>query len=218
MKMLFISSVFISFLLAGCLSAKKRVSPKNEGKSYNHLFIIANTADLAVRVRLEKEFEIAADAKGIKVVKSIDVIPQSIKDPNPPTKEEFLIQVKSSGCDAFFIVYFIKNGENTKYVPGEQFKGTESWFGGLALQLLSGKKGNGNDERSEQTRKDIYKSGYYKKEKGFYLISVLFDVASEQIIYSDKSEQFDDSDLISFSHGYMTELMKYLETKKIIKK
>ncbi len=71
--------------------------------------------------------------------------------------------------------------------------------------------------RSRQ-EKDIYKSGYYKKEKGFYLISVLFDVASEQIIYSDKSEQFDDSDLISFSHGYMTELMKYLETKKIIKK
>ncbi len=154
MKILAVSS--FSFLpLAGCLSAKKQeLGKKMKGSRIIIYLLLPIRADLAVKeYGWKREFEIAADAKGIKVVKSIDVIPQSIKDPNPPTKEEFLIQVKSSGCDAFFIVYFIKNGENTKYVPGEQFKGTESWFGGLALQLLSGKKGNGNDERSEQTRK-----------------------------------------------------------------
>ena len=212
-----IFSAFILSILLSCLSTKNSTGKKNEGKSYNKLFIIANTADIEVRVRLEKELAAAAESKGHMTVKSIDVIPPLLSDPKPPSKEELVNKVKATGCDALCIVYFLRNGEEVRYTPGVNFKGTEPILSGLVGMLLGNKNYNNNIDDAKY-KKSISEPGFYTKEKGFYLLSELFDAASVENIYSERSEFFDDTNLTLFSRGYMTNLVKHLEAEKILKK
>ena len=217
MRCIHFFSAFSFSLLLSCSSTKNATGKIHEGKSYNNLFIIANTADIEVRVRLEKELAIAAESKEYKAVKSIDIMPPSLTDPKAPTKEEFVNKVKSNGCDALFIVYFLKSGEEVRHVPGVNFKGTDPMLSGLVASLVGYKNYTNNDD--PKYRKDISDPGFYTKEKGgFYLVSELIDANSEQIIYSEKSETFDEANLVLFSRGYMAELVKYLEAQKILKK
>ncbi len=218
MKRIHIFSAFSFSLLLSCSSTKNSTGKQNEGKSYNNLFIIANTADIEVRVRLEKELAIAVESKEYTAIKSIDILPISLNDPKPPPKEEFVNKVKATGCDALFVVYFLKNGEEVRHVPGVNFKGTEPMLSGLVGLLLGYKDYNINPDDTKY-KKSISDPGFYTKEKvGFYIVSELIDAASEQIIYSEKSERFDEADLVLFSRGYMTNLVKHLEMKKILRK
>ncbi len=205
------SSIIFSLFLA-CSSTKNSADIKKDSKSYNNLFIIANTGDIEIRVRLEKEFAAAAESKGYKVVKSIDAIHPSLNDPKPPSKEEFINKVKASGCNALFVIYCIRKADAINYIPGSKFDGTDP----LIIGLVSGILGYKGKVEGNEYSKSISTPGSYSKEKGFFILSDLFDAASEEIIYSEKSEIFDDANLIPFSKGYMTDLVKYLEIKKIL--
>lgn len=222
MRFTHIFSAFLFSLLLSCSSTKNSTSTKNGGKSYNNLFIIANTADIEFRVRLEKELALAAESKGYKAVKSIDVIPPVLDDPKPPSNEELANKVKATGCDALCVVYFLKNGEDVKLNAGVNFKGTDPVLSGLVGILLVGFKDYTNkyDNRNDDPKykKDISQPAYYTKEKGFYLLSELFDAASVKNIYSERSNSFDEADLVSFSHNYMAGLVKHLETENLLKK
>jgi hypothetical protein len=102
------------------------------------------------------------------------------------------------------------------------FKGTDPMLSGLVGILLLGfkdytnKYNNGSDD--PKYKKDISSPAYYTKEKGFYLLSELYDATSVQNVYSEKSGFFDEAELVSFSHRYMADFIKNLETKKILKK
>jgi len=221
MKLVHIFSAYILCLLMACSSTKDSTGKKNEGKSYNNLFVIANTADIEYRVRLEKELALAAESKGYKAVKSIDVIPPVLNDPKPPSQEELTAKVKATGCDALCVVYFLKNGDDVKYNAGMNFKGTEPMLSSFVGILVLGfkeysKKVESNDD--PKYKKDISAPAYYTKEKGFYLLSELYDATSVENVYSEKSGFFDEAELVSFSHSYMADFIKNLETKKILKK
>ncbi|HMK27277.1 MAG TPA: hypothetical protein VK483_14695 [Chitinophagaceae bacterium] len=221
MKRIHIFSVFIFPLLLSCSSTKNSTDKKIGGKTYNNLFIIANTADIEFRVRLEKELALAAESKGYKAVKSIDVIPPVLNDPKPPSQEELAAKVKATGCDALCIVYFLKNGDDVKYNAGMNFKGTDPMLSGfVGILVLGFKEYSKKVDRNDDTKykKDISAPAYYTKEKGFYLLSELYDATSVENVYSEKSGFFDEAELVSFSHSYMADLIKHLEEKKILKK
>lgn len=222
MKPVHIFSAFIFFLLSACSSTKNSTGKKNEGQSYKNVFIIANTADIEFRVRLEKELALAVESKGYKAVKSIDVIPPVLNDPKPPSKEELVAKVKATGSDALCIVYFLKNGEEIKYNAGINFKGTDPVLSSLVGILLLGFKDYTNkyDNRSDDPKykKNISEPAFYTREKGFYLLSELFDAATVENVYSEKSNFFDEAELVPFSHSYMAGLVNHLESKKLLKK
>jgi hypothetical protein len=219
MKKATVFSVIIFTFLFSCSSPKNSTGNKNEGKSYNNLFIIANTADIEVRVRLEKGLAAAAEAKGYKAVKSIDVIPPVLSDPKPPSKEELVNKVNATGCDALCIVYFLKNGEEVSHTQGINFKGTEPMLTNLVGLLVGYKKFDYNKgDYDPKYKKDVSQPGYYTREKGFYIISELFDATSAENVYSEKSDFFDDADLVPFSTGYMAGFVKHLEMEKKLKK
>ena len=217
MRFIHIFSAFIFSLLLSCSSAKNSTVEKTGGKSYNKLFIIANTADIEARVRLEKALAAAAESKGYTALKSIDIIPPVLSDPKPPSQEELVSKVKATGCDALCIIYFLKNKEGVTHTPGVNFKGTEPMLSGL-VGLLLGNKGYNNNTDDVKYRKDISDPGFYTKEKGFYLVSELFDADSKENIYSEQSESFDEANLTVFSTGYMAGWVNHMEAKKLLKK
>src|SRR5690349_12253410 len=75
---------------------------KVKDKSYSNIFIIVMTADIQARVRLESDIANLVTAKGLKAVKSVDVMPFDIDNPKLPSKEDIVSKVKASGCDAVF--------------------------------------------------------------------------------------------------------------------
>ena len=111
-------------VLIGCKSSKPPTTgvwvnkEKIQGKSFHKIFIVAMTADVEVRSRLETDLAAAAVKKGYEAVKSSDVLPMDIKNPRKPTKEEIISKVRESGCDAVFVASVLKKEESLDYTQG----------------------------------------------------------------------------------------------------
>ena len=82
-----ILSIIVS--LAGCASSKEPTGvwvnrDKFQAQHFKKIFVVAVTADVSVRVRMEKALAGALESKGFEVVKSVDVIPPSLDKPEKP--------------------------------------------------------------------------------------------------------------------------------------
>lgn len=205
--------IVMACLLAACSSPKITTGvwvnkEKIQGKTFNSIFIIVMTADIQARVQLEKDLAVAAEARGLKAVKSIDVMAPSLSDPKTPTKEEIISKVKASGCNAVFVASLLKKDESIRY--------TESTSAYTVLPYYSYYGTYYGFYSNFYTT--VYTPGYYTQEKSYFMLSNLFDVASEEIMWSAQSKVFDPSTLTSFSRSYIATLLKQLEAEKLLKK
>lgn len=200
-----IAASICCFLLA-CSSAKTLDS----GKSYNHMFIFCNTADIGARVQLEKDLAAAAAAKGHKVVKSIDIFPPSLHDPKPPSAKQIMDSLAAMGSDALFVMN-LKRKEDIKYNPGVKVNETTPVISNLVAGSL-GYRTDGNEI------KGVDKPGSFAYENGFYITGDLVDSKTQAIVYSAISEIMEYSKLNTVGKAYMTRLIEQLETKRILKK
>jgi len=205
----------LAFLLmfAGCSSSSQSTGvwvnkEKLAGKKFNNIFIVVMTADIEARSELENDLAAAAVAKGYKVVKSIDVMPPSFKDPETPTKEAIKGKVVSSGCDAVFVASLLKKEESIHYTPGVTAYTPMpfySWQGNYY----------GYYSNFYPT---VSSPGYYNNNNTYFMQSNLYDVASEEIMWSVQSKVFDPSSLKKFSKSYTSALIKQLENESLLKK
>lgn len=199
-----------SFLLACSPSKKSNNTDTGGAKSYNHLFIIGNTADVSARVQLEKDFAAAAAAKGYTVVKSMDIFLPSLKDPKPPTNERIIDSSKVMGCDVL-IVMNLKKQEELKYNPGLKVNGNTQWLGSILASSL------GHESAGEEI-KSVNKPGSFSYGNGFFIACDLVDAQTQAVIYSTISEMIEYSKLNTAGKSYLTSLIDLLETKKVLRK
>jgi hypothetical protein len=208
-----VSIIVIAFILASCSSTKQFTgvwinTEKIQGKSFKNIFILVMTADIQARVQLEKELAIAAESKGYKAVKSMDVMAPSLSDPKTPNKEDVLGKVKASGCDAVFVSSLLKKEEAMRYTPGTTaytIRPNYSYYGNYFGYYSN-------------WYPTITTPGYYTQEKSYFIESNLYDAQSEEIMWSAQSEVFDPTSLPKFSKSYTTTLMKQLEKENLLKK
>ena len=181
---------------------------KIQGKTFNNIFIIVMTADIQARVQVEKDLEAAALSYGYKAVKSIDVMAPSLDDPKMPTKEEVVSKVKASGCNAVFIASLLSKEEAVRYTPGGTSYTVLPYYSYIGNYY--GYYGN-----AYQT---VTHASYYTQEKEYFMQSNLYDVATEEIMWSAQSEVFNPANLPRFSQIYISTLLKQLEKEKLLKK
>jgi hypothetical protein len=203
---------FIIFLIS-CSAANKSTgvwvnTDKIKGKSFSKIFIVVMTADVDARVKIETDLAAAATAKGYASIKSMDVNPPSLQNPAAPTKDEIAGQVKSNGCDAVFIASLLKEEEDVRYTPGTtaySIRPYYSWHGNLWGYY-------------NHWYPSVSTSGYYTKEKSYFMQSNLYDAASEEIMWSVQSEIFNPASVSKFSKSYTSVLVKQLENEGLLKK
>ena len=167
------------------------------------------TANIQARVQVEKDLEALAVSRGLKATKSIDVMPPNLDDPKKvPTKEELVKKVKASGCDAVFIVALLNKDESVRYTPSTSaytvtpfYTYTGSYYGYYSNWYST-----------------AYTPSYYSQEKSYFMETNLYDVATEEIMWSAQSEVFNPSTLPNFSRSYIQTLMKQLEKENLLKK
>jgi hypothetical protein len=211
-KRLFVLLV-ITFLFAACTAPKETTGvwvnkEKIQGKSFNKLFIVVMTADPEARATVENDLAAVATSRGHPVVKSIDVIPTNMKDPKMPTKDEVVAKLKESGCDGVFVATVLKKEEAVSFTPGSTAYATAPYasYAGTYTGYYS------------YWYPSVSTPDYYDKEKTYIMRSNLYDVTSEEIMWSVQSKIFSPETLKRFSKAYTSTLVKQLEKAKLIKK
>ena len=181
---------------------------KLQGKSFHKVFVLAMTADVDVKARMENDIAAAIEKKGYQAVKSMDVMPIDIKNPRKPTKEEIVDKVKTSGCDAALITAVLKKEESIAYTEG----GTTY---SKSPEYTWGNSYYGYYNHWYQTTST---SSYYTNDKTYIMQTNLYDVASEELMWSVQSEVLNPSSLQQFSKSYMSGLVKKMKAGGILKK
>lgn len=212
MKKYFFILFVIPFICAACSSTKKSTDvwvneEKIKGKSFDKVFIIAMTADVEARSTIENDLANMAASRGHKVVKSSDVIPISLQDPKLPTKDEVISKIKETGCDGAFVASVLKKEETIGYTPGTSAYAVNPYVGysGTITGYYS------------YWYPSVSTASYYDHEKTYFVRSNLYDVATEEIMWSVQSKVFSPSSIKKFSKDYTTTLIKQLEKQKLLK-
>ena len=205
--------IAISIVFSSCSSGKESTGvwvnkEKSAGKTFNSLFIVVMTANVEARRILETDLADVAKAKGYKSVKSIDVMSPSLSGPEMPSKEDIVNKVKESGCNAVFIASLLKKEEDLRYIPGTTAYSVRpyySWSGNYYGYY-------------SHWYPSVSTLAYYTTEKNYFMQSNLYDVVSEEIMWSVQSEVFNPSSLKRFSKIYTSGLVKQLEKEGLLSK
>jgi hypothetical protein len=208
-----LSIIIFAIVVEACSSAKESTGvwinkDKIQGKSFNKIFIVAMTADITARAKLENGLADAAISKGYNAVKSIDVMPPTLGGHETPSQEEIANKVKESGCDAVFVTSLLRSEEDVRYTPGSSAYSVMpyySWAGRYSSYY-------------RRWYPTVYSPAYYTNERTYFMQSNLYDAASQEIMWSVQSKVFAPSSLDGFSKEYTSGLIKQLENENLLKK
>jgi hypothetical protein len=203
----------ISIIFATCSAPKESTDvwinkEKIKDKTYSNLFIIVVTADIQARSRLEGDLSNVATSRGLKTVKSVDVMPFDIENPKKPTKEEVVSKVKASGCDAVFIASLLKKEDRVKHTEGTTAYAPMTNYtpAGNYYAYYSG------------SYSTISSPSYYTNDKVYFMQSNLYDAATEEKMWAVNSEVFNPSNIDAFSRSYTKTLISKLKKARLVKK
>jgi hypothetical protein len=205
--LLFLIAITASF--AACAPSQKYTGvwvnkDKIKGKTYSNIFVIAMTSDAQAQAQIEADLAKTITSRGLKVVKSMDVMPKSLSDPKMPSKEELTGKIKESGCDAVLIASLLKKVDNISYIPSHE--GHEVVQGGSYYGFYS------------YYYNTVSVPGYMTQDKVFVVQSNFFDVATEEKMWSVESDIYQPGSLQKLSDIYVYKLVHQLEDQKVIKK
>jgi len=177
---LFWSVALVATLLTACGSSAvvtgSYVSPSRPSNAPKKIFVSALVNDATTRAMVEERMANALKKKGFEVVKSIDVVPVSLPVQQPETREVMVGVVKKTGADAVLVMALVKEQSETRYVPGSTYPAASyGYYGGYYGYY--GHMGG-----------VAYSPGYYTTDNTYFIESNLYDVASEQLIWSAQSE------------------------------
>ena len=206
----------MALLMTACSSSNKvpGVSDNKQemhGRSFHKIFIEVATVDVEVRSSLENDLAATITSAGYSAVKSLDMIPFSLKELKLPMKEEIELKVKESGCDAILIVSLFRKGETINYTPGTTVKSNDQFLAGIVGSAL--KRGGDVTRVSAVNIPGTFSHG----NVNFILQSNLYDATSEEMMCSIQSENIDIASLDKTGKIYAAGLIAQLKKEKLLK-
>jgi hypothetical protein len=175
---------------------------------FKKIFIFAQAKDIQARVRVENALAASAELRGYNVVKSIDVIPPSLQDTALPSKEKVLEAINSAGCDGVFAIRLLNKNDKINFKKGGVGYSKVpiyTWNGGLF--------GYYSDQALTTNTKDVYSNTI-----DYFILSSLYEVSTQELIFSIDSEILDPTDVDRFTKAYMASVIQQMEKAKIMKK
>lgn len=203
-KIGFTLPVLAIFMLVACGPSQKITSswknPQISSTSkYTKLFITAMVPNPNYRSIIERDLEAAAVAHGLKTVSGMDIFPTTFTKENAPSKEEILQKVRAAGADAILTISLVDKTSETRYVPGTTTYTPHMGYGGFG-----GYYGYAYGS--------MYSTpGYYTEDKTYFMEARVFDVATENMLWSAQSEAYNPSKIEKFSKEYTALLVERME-------
>jgi hypothetical protein len=181
---------------------------KKNMQPFKRIFLFAQAKDIQARVRLENALASSAELRGYPVVKSIDVIPPSLQDTALPSRDKVLKAIDSAGCDAVFAIRLLNKNDKINYkkggvgyskVPIIHMVWRFVWV--LFRQALT------------TNTKDVYSNTI-----DYFILSSLYEVSTQELIFSIDSDIMDPTDVDRFTKAYMADVLQKMENEKILRK
>jgi hypothetical protein len=223
----FIAMLVISFSLSiiSCTPAIKTTGywvnrDKIPAEPIKSVFIIAFTDNMELRTNLENDLAAAAEKKGLKAYKSMDIIgPVDIKL-IAPVKDVFLKKLNDLKCETIFTVALVNQISETKYVQGSSYTyspyayGAYGGYGGYGAYGTYGGFGGyyGYAVNTFST------PGYYTTDNKYFIEGKLFDLKTDEVLFSIQSKATNPSGIEKSSKKYTDILMEDIKDMKLQKK
>lgn len=170
------------------------------------IFIFVMTQNYEVQVNLENDLAEAAEAKGIRTVKSVDAFGPILTIDKMPKSEVLLKAIRDLGCDGIFTVALVNEESKTHYVPG-------SYSGGFVPYSGYGYYYSGYYAYSPA----FYSPGYYETDKTYFIESNLFNAITEKLLISMQSKVVNPPTAMKASKKYTQMLVTELQAQGFMK-
>ena len=147
--------------------------------------VVALTQNVDAKSTIENDLSTALNGRGVLATKSIDIFPPSFS--KVVGKEEMMRRIRrNTALHAVVAVSLIRRETASHYVPGSygyapvynyygRFWGSYLWYPAF------------------------YSPGYYEQDKIYYLETNVYDVKTEELIWSAQSETYNPENLSGFS-------------------
>ncbi|MHA4847693.1 hypothetical protein ACX0G7_26235 [Flavitalea antarctica] len=186
------------------------------------VFIIAFTDNIEARAYLEEDLALAAQKKGLKTYKSMDVIGAVDIKYIAPVKEVFMKKLQALNCETIFTVALVNSESETKYVPGTTVSvgyspysyGSYGGYGGYGPHSAYGGFG-GYYSYAVST---VGSPGYYQTDKKYFIEAKMFDLKTEELLFSVQTEANNPAYIATSSKEYTAAVMKEIKRLNLQKK
>jgi len=205
----------LAVLLAGCANTKLEQSwvVPNNTKTYDDLFIIGIASSEQNRRAYESNFVAELNDNKIKATASYLLIKSSEK----MNRKTVLKAIKGLNIDAVFTTHLVAVEEDTVYRPSPDiysYGGYGAYGGGY---YGGGHYGNFYNYYPH-VNSYVHNPGYYTTHETYTLESNLYDVDSEELIWTARSRTFSPESIDEIIVDVTKLLIKDLEDKKLINK
>jgi hypothetical protein len=202
LSMLFMTACSPSMKITGNWMNKDMMGKGNYKKVF--LFVIAS--DMGAKQTFENAQAKAAAAEGITALKSYEVFGPNFLA-QKPTAEQIMAKIRETGCDAVFTSALVDVKSETRYVPGTT-NYAYTPYGGYGYYGSFGGYYGGSAY--------IYEPGYYTEDQTYFIESNLYDVKTEEIVWSVQSEAYNPTNAETVARTYSTLLFDKLKQEGII--
>ncbi len=176
-------------------------------KMKHTVFILVMTQNFEAKTALENDLANAAQAKGIKVYKSLDVFGPMLTKANLPYKDAMLKTIRDLGCDAIFTVAVVDQESVTHYVPGTEVVNAFSPYSGYGYSYGG----------YYSYAVGFYEPGYYDTKKTYFIESNLFDAKTEELLVAMQSKVVNPPEIEKASKKYTAILVQELQNQGFLK-
>ncbi|MHA7129329.1 hypothetical protein [Algoriphagus namhaensis] len=207
---LFLVAVLI-FAAVSCSPSTKILGswtgPNTPAEGYNSIFVTAITENIVARNTIETDIDNILNEKGVEAISSFDIITPGYKA-KESDKERILTEIKATGSDAILTVALLDQTSETRYVPGTTMY-SPMGYGGYYGRFYG---------YYSYYNPVMYDPGYYTTDKNYYLEINLYDVNSEELVWSAQSETTNPSSIETFSTSFSELVVSQLIKDGLINK
>lgn len=184
------------------------------------VFIIAFTDNMEARSYLETNLAAAAEKKGLKAYKSVDVIGMVEMKAIAPVKEVFIKKIQDLNCEAILTIALVHATSETRYTPSSSVSyspysyGSYAGYGGFGAYGVHGGFGGyyGYAVNTMTT------PGYYTTTSKYFIEAKVFDVKTDELLMSIQTKLTNPATIEKSSKQYTESLMGTIKELDLRKK
>lgn len=202
-------AICLFFLLTSCRSSTEITgswkNPRQTSYSYDNIIVTALSSNLRAKTTVENDLATELGKMGITVLKGTEIFPPRFME-EEPEKDKILDEVRKNGANAIITINIVDKETESRYVP------STIDYAPFPRYSYYGRFGG----YFSYWQPRVYSPGYYAEDKIYYLETNLYDVNSEQLIWSAQSETYNPSSLERFSENFAEVIVRNLRRENVL--
>jgi hypothetical protein len=199
--------IALLLIAAGCSTSKITTSWKAENitpQKYNKILVLSliREADRTIQENMENHFVGDLKELGYNAVSSLHEYGPKAFD--KMDEEAALSRLKNTGVDAVITIVLLDKEKERKYIPGNFYYSPFGYyhnrFWGYRTALY----------------RRIYEPGYYVTDTKYFWESNLYDMSTQELVYSVQTQSFDPANSESMAHEYGKMIVKNMVKQNVL--